>query len=190
MIAISQTHGSQILSKWLARAAIIVLMLTSFLSWSNPCEEDTEPVSGITDQVKRAIKPLELQCLAENIYHEAGNQPELGKVAVGIVTINRTLDSRFPKSVCGVVNQSIESEDGPRCQFSLWCNPNRVIDVRSKNWKESLKVAKKILDGSIPTFDLGLQNILYFHLASVNPKWKLNKVAQIGDHIFYSDIKH
>ena len=47
----------------------------------------------------------EVQCLAQNIYYEARNEPEEGKVAVGLVTLNRTQDSRFPDSVCGVVHQ-------------------------------------------------------------------------------------
>jgi spore germination cell wall hydrolase CwlJ-like protein len=47
----------------------------------------------------------EVKCLAQNIYYEARNEPEEGKVAVGVVTLNRTQDPRFPKSVCGVVHQ-------------------------------------------------------------------------------------
>jgi len=50
-------------------------------------------------------KAREVQCLAQNIYYEARNEPEEGKVAVGLVTINRTQDPRFPDSVCGVVHQ-------------------------------------------------------------------------------------
>lgn len=189
----SYTTSAVALGKWFARTGIFALMLTVFLFWTTPVGTAADVIiasSNATVLIKKAINPGELQCLAENIYFEAGNQPELGKVAVGVVTLNRTIDHRFPKSICGVVNQDTSSENGRMCQFSWWCNPKRVIDVQSKNWKESLKVAKKILDGSIPTFDLGLHNILYFHSTSVSPKWKLKKVAQIGDHIFYADIRH
>jgi len=47
----------------------------------------------------------DLDCLARNIYYEAGNESEEGKVAVGLVTINRSNSGEFPKTICGVVNQ-------------------------------------------------------------------------------------
>lgn len=192
MIAISYANSAIALGKWLARAAFFALTLTVFLFWTKPAGPATDVINTVSDatlMVKKAIRPVDLQCLAENIYFEAGNQPELGKVAVGVVTLNRTMDRRFPKSVCGVVKQSVESDTGPQCQFNWWCNPDRVINTRSKNWEESVKVAKKILDGSIQTIDLGLQHILYFHSVNINPKWKFHKVAQIGDHVFYSDFR-
>jgi spore germination cell wall hydrolase CwlJ-like protein len=43
--------------------------------------------------------------LAKNIYYEAASEPEEGKVAVGLVTINRSISGNFPTSICGVVNQ-------------------------------------------------------------------------------------
>ena len=51
------------------------------------------------------VNPKELNCLAKNIYYEAGTESEEGKVAVGIVTLNRVADGRFSNSVCGVVHQ-------------------------------------------------------------------------------------
>ena len=49
--------------------------------------------------------PKDVDCLAHNIYYEAGNEPEEGKVAVAMVTINRVRDGRFGKSICSVVDQ-------------------------------------------------------------------------------------
>jgi spore germination cell wall hydrolase CwlJ-like protein len=54
---------------------------------------------------KEVGKQSDLECLARNIYYEAGSEPEEGKVAVGLVTINRSNDERFPNTICGVVNQ-------------------------------------------------------------------------------------
>ena len=42
-------------------------------------------------------------CLALNIYHEARGEPIEGQRAVASVTLNRTLDPRWPSTVCGVV---------------------------------------------------------------------------------------
>ena len=38
----------------------------------------------------------ELYCLATNIYFESRNQPQIGRVAVGQVTMNRVNSPRFP----------------------------------------------------------------------------------------------
>jgi spore germination cell wall hydrolase CwlJ-like protein len=54
---------------------------------------------------KEVGKQSDLDCLAKNIYYEAASEPEEGKVAVGLVTINRSLSVDFPQSICGVVNQ-------------------------------------------------------------------------------------
>jgi len=51
------------------------------------------------------INKHDLDCLARNIYYEAGSESEEGKVAVGLVTINRSNHEKFPNSICGVVNQ-------------------------------------------------------------------------------------
>ena len=51
------------------------------------------------------VSNRDVTCLAKNIYYEAGNEPEEGKVAVGIVTVNRVKDARFGgTSICQVVN--------------------------------------------------------------------------------------
>jgi spore germination cell wall hydrolase CwlJ-like protein len=54
---------------------------------------------------KEVGKQSDLDCLARNIYYEAASEPEEGKVAVGLVTINRSNSSGFPATICGVVNQ-------------------------------------------------------------------------------------
>jgi spore germination cell wall hydrolase CwlJ-like protein len=54
---------------------------------------------------KEVGKQSDLECLAKNIYYEAASESTEGKVAVGLVTINRSNSGLFPKSICGVVNQ-------------------------------------------------------------------------------------
>lgn len=50
------------------------------------------------------VTSKDVECLAQNIYYESANEPEEGKAAVGIVTINRVRDSRFGgKSICAIV---------------------------------------------------------------------------------------
>lgn len=49
------------------------------------------------------LSDKDVECLARNIFFESGAEPTEGKIAVGIVTINRAQDPRFGKSVCEVV---------------------------------------------------------------------------------------
>jgi len=58
-------------------------------------------------------KADEVKCLALNIYHEARNQPTVGKLAVAQVTMNRVKDVRFPNTICGVVYQGYYSNNFP-----------------------------------------------------------------------------
>ena len=41
------------------------------------------------------LSEREVQCLARNIFYESASEPVEGKVAVGLVTLNRTADPRF-----------------------------------------------------------------------------------------------
>ena len=49
------------------------------------------------------LSEKDVDCMARNIFYEAGAEPTEGKIAVGIVTLNRAQDGRFGRSVCDVV---------------------------------------------------------------------------------------
>jgi len=59
----------------------------------------------------------QVECLAENIYFEAGHESDEGKIAVAFVTLNRVNSGRFENNICGVVKQ----KTGNTCQFSWYC---------------------------------------------------------------------
>jgi spore germination cell wall hydrolase CwlJ-like protein len=50
------------------------------------------------------------ECLALNMYHEARSQGTAGLFAVSAVVLNRVNDTRFPNSVCEVVEQGPDRE--------------------------------------------------------------------------------
>jgi spore germination cell wall hydrolase CwlJ-like protein len=50
------------------------------------------------------LSDKDVDCLARNIFYESGGEPTEGKIAVGMVTVNRAQDPRFGRSVCEVVN--------------------------------------------------------------------------------------
>lgn len=122
----------------------------------------------------------EVECLAKNIYYEAGSEPYNGKLAVAQVTMNRVKSNQFPRTVCGVVYQKTKGV----CQFSWVCEGD--LHPRSgTQWKESLKIAENILINKKKYNVVG--GAKYFHATYVDPAWSSTKsiVAQIGNHIFY-----
>ena len=129
---------------------------------------------------KSTKKPSELECLAKNIYYEAGNQDYEGRLAVATVTMNRVENKKFPSTVCGVVYQ--RSKSG--CQFSWTCGKRGKFypDL----YKKSYAVAKEVLTNKV-RLDI-IKGALYFHNTSIKPKWTFAiPVARIGNHIFYID---
>jgi spore germination cell wall hydrolase CwlJ-like protein len=119
--------------------------------------------------------------MAMNIYHEAGNQPLIGKIAVGVVTLNRLKDKRYPKNIRDVVTEPY--------QFS-WYNTKQANTPPTNNirWKESYEVAKLLLTKAIGSDIIKLlEGATHFHAIDVKPAWinKVHRIAQIEGHIFY-----
>jgi spore germination cell wall hydrolase CwlJ-like protein len=140
------------------------------------------------DVVTIKTREQQLDCLAINIYREAGYEPFEGKVAVAQVTMNRVKDGRFGKDVCGVIYQKNVVMDKVVCQFSWHCDSAaRTRPINQTAYKESYEVAKKVL---LEGFQLSvLKDALYYHANYVNPRWPLEKIGSIGNHIFYKGKK-
>jgi spore germination cell wall hydrolase CwlJ-like protein len=62
-------------------------------------------VAAADDISTSKLDQKELMCLARNIFYESGSEPVKGKIAVGMVTLNRTEHPAFPRTVCEVVKQ-------------------------------------------------------------------------------------
>jgi len=130
------------------------------------------------DKKKKVMR--EVECLAKNIYYEAGGEPYYGKLAVAQVTMNRVKSNQFPRTVCGVVYQKTKGV----CQFS-WVCQDGLRPRYGKPWKDSLKIAENILINK-RSYDV-VGSAKYFHADYVDPAWSETKriVKQIGNHIFY-----
>jgi N-acetylmuramoyl-L-alanine amidase len=140
-----------------------------------------ETASPITAQMRQA----QLDCLARNIYHEAGSEPFEGKVAVAQVTINRTESGEFPSDICKVVYQKNVVYEKVMCQFSWYCEgPSAMKPMNGPVYTESMEVAKKVLLEGFRLPDL--KNALYFHGDYVQPGWNKKPIAKIGHHVFYN----
>jgi spore germination cell wall hydrolase CwlJ-like protein len=135
-------------------------------------------------QVTASMRQTQLDCLARNIYHEAGYEPFEGKVAVAQVTINRTESGQFPSDICQVVYQKNIVYEKVLCQFSWYCDTaSTKKPMNGAVYTESMEVAKKVL---LEGFRLdGVKDALYYHADYVNPKWGKKPITKIGHHIFY-----
>jgi spore germination cell wall hydrolase CwlJ-like protein len=117
----------------------------------------------------------ELNCLAGAIYFEAKSEPLVGQLAVGRVIVARARSGRFPNSYCGVVYQP--------SQFSfVRGSAMPSVDRNSRGWKNAAAIAQIANDGS---WRSPVEGALYFHATRVSPRWRMARLAQIGNHVFY-----
>lgn len=143
---------------------------------------DVEPAAPTGDLASmvaqlRSSEPgsRELECMAVGIYYESKGEPLIGQLAVGEVIANRADSGRFPSTYCGVLMQ--------RKQFSFIRGGTLPSVPRSRlSWRTAVAIAKIV--------DQGLQystanEALFFHAKRVSPRWRLKRVASIGNHIFY-----
>ena len=118
----------------------------------------------------------DLECLAVGIYFESKSEPLMGQLAVGEVIANRAnSNGRFPSSYCGVLFQ--------RGQFSFIRGRSwPAVNKSGRQWQNAVAVAK-IVDRDLK--DSAADNALFFHAKHVSPRWRLKRVASVGNHIFY-----
>jgi len=145
---------------------------------------------GITEQTDKLLEikytqltketQKQIDCLAANIYHEAKGESNDGKIAVALVTLNRTQDPRFPKDICSVVKQKVNST----CQFSWFCTPVTIKARELYDKARDVAIHVYVNYEKIPDITGGA---LFYHADYVNPQWKLQKTTVIGRHIFYKD---
>lgn len=166
---------------------LIILLVSAITTYKFDLPTPASKLGNFTTQksyVSLSNVDRTLECLAINIYKEAGNEPFEGKVAVAQVTLNRVDNPKFPKDVCAVVYQKNVFMEKVVCQFSWYCDAaHKTRAVNKESYKESYAVAKKVL---LEGFRLdSLNNALYYHAVYVNPKWPYEKITTIGNHIFY-----
>lgn len=116
----------------------------------------------------------ELRCLAAGVYFESKGEPLAGQLAVAQTIINRTKSGRFPKSICSVLTQA--------GQFSF-VRGGVVPSAEGRNgWATAVAIAKV---AQADLWDGAAVNALFFHARRVSPGWRMQKVAAIGNHVFY-----
>lgn len=132
----------------------------------------------------RATGDAEWRCLTEALYFEARGEALQGQLAVAEVILNRRDSKKFPKSVCGVVNQGTKSGKKHACQFSYKCDGHAEVFSEGGAYIQVGKVARIMLDGKARNLTKGAT---FYHANSVRPRWsrKFQRTAKVGRHYFY-----
>lgn len=141
----------------------------------------TPPRLDLTSPIRMPTSDVE--CLTQAIYYEARNESEEGQAAVAEVVMNRSRSGAYPASVCQVVYQ----RNSRTCQFTFTCDGaigRSPVDLHK--WARAERIARDVYEERTP------RNLphtsLNYHADYVSPSWgrRLERVRQIGTHIFYA----
>lgn len=166
-------------------AILAICYLCSFnIAHTQIVHDEIKPPKKLTKVEKQQV-----ECLAQNIYYEAGYEPTEGQVAVALVTLNRVYSGLYPGSICDTMSQKVNDT----CQFSWYCDDyKRLKAVSYRYTKREKEVFDNIRSLALHTY-LNYQTMhdithgaLFFHTKDVNPEWKnVRMTTTIGNHIFY-----
>ena len=162
---------------WLARVSVCVAVALSPMlaspALANGTAKNTHKTTAQKPAAVEQISQADLQCLSEALYFEARGEGAQGQRAVAEVILNRVDHPRFPKTVCGVVNQ--------RGQFTY--NKGRRMSNAAAAAR-SRQIAADALAGAPRELTSGAT---YFHTTNVRPGWskRFTRTTKIGSHVFY-----
>lgn len=141
----------------------------------------------------------EWQCLTIALYHEARGEPEIGQIAVGETILNRVRSKAYPDTICGVVFQNSQMKN--QCQFSFACDGVSDAMQESQPMQKLSEMARQLilaqkshsLDAVTRSsyFNQRAPLMTHYHRYDVFPTWspKLEKLAQIGNHVFLTSAR-
>jgi len=129
------------------------------------------------EEAKPSYTEEELRLLSALIFCEAGSEPYAGKLAVGIVVMNRVESRSFPGSLKDVIYQKYQF--GPARNGSL----NKALAAydagkfTAANHKDSIKAAKEALEGAKSVTyngkDIDMKSTLFFSGRVSNAKFTI-----------------
>ena len=185
MTSVVYYRGGEQMSIQFSRITSILILLVGILfvqPQSLMPHEMTVPVMNT-----KLVDMKQLNCMATNIYYEAGKEPIKGQAAVARVVMNR-IQHGFAKSVCAVVYQKTVIQDKLICQFSWVCEGKEGPNKNSYRYAVAKQVAYDVMVNGMYK-DVVPKSTLFFHAITVNPLWPYKQVAIIGNHVFYSKAK-
>ena len=164
---------------------LAALFITSIIIVTMSASFSTEKIISVeyNQLTKEARKQVD--CMAENIYFEAAHEPERGRLAVALVTMNRVQDPRYPKDICSVVKERVKST----CQFSWFCESGKRVSSQQA-YKEAEEIAIFVYANYDKIKDV-TDGALFYHADYVSRSKlgvrNIEQTTKIGRHIFYKE---
>ena len=167
--------------KTTAACVAIAIGTTTLGTWGVVGRRDGARTAARTSSVnapaprKKTMTHRHVDCLASAIWHEAGNQPRSGQVAVAEVILERTRRPAFPDDVCAVLAQP--------GQFSF-LRHGSIPPVPHTMRDEMRAMAWDVAAGRLRS---PMRGALFFHADHVRPGWAYRRLGTIGAHVFYAE---
>lgn len=133
------------------------------------------------------IDVKQIQCMAKNIFYEAGSESIKGQAAVARVVMNRVAHG-FASTPCAVIYQTAVVNESKVCQFSWVCEGKREPNKNNTQYKIAQQVAYDVMVHD-KYKEVVPKSVLFFHNLSVTPLWPYAEALTIGNHVFYSRLK-
>ena len=141
----------------------------------NPFSEPQSLTELVNQYAGIAPPNRDQECLAIAVYFEAKSEPLEGQLAVARTVLIRARSGQFPQTLCGVVLQ-------PR-QFSFVRGGAFPAVTRNRHqWQNALAIAHIAAHG---LWTASVDDALYFHARHRKPGWRRERIAALGNHIFY-----
>ncbi len=129
------------------------------------------PDVGVAVSDVRAADATELDCLATAVWFESRGETLEGQLAVAQTVVNRARSGRWGKGMCGVIK-------APR-QYNFAASR---VQRGTATFTTALAIARIAAAGLWHDMAAGAHS---FHAARISPRWRLTRVAKIGNHVFY-----
>jgi spore germination cell wall hydrolase CwlJ-like protein len=132
------------------------------------------------------MQEAELECLALNIYFETHAASLIDAMSVSDVVLNRVNSKRYPDTVCDVVHDGYK-KGKKTCQFSWYCDGKTDVPMDNDSWEKSRKHARDIYVHS--AYRGVTEGATHYHAHYMRAYWapSLNRIARMGQHIFYRE---
>ena len=186
---------------------ILLALLTVLFFTTSPTNSNVNESNIKGGYYFKPVKPLnyirysnqDVDCLAKNIYFEAGVESTAGKLAVANVTLNRMNSKFYPNDVCGVVKEGKHRYNArldewipvkDRCQFSWYCDGLHDKPNSGRTWENAKELASLVMQKYQRRILIDITDgATHYHANWMHtyPKWSYEhkKVASIDRHIFY-----
>lgn len=131
---------------------------------------------------KSSYTKAELRLMFAIIFCEAGAESYKGKVAVGIVIMNRVRSKKYPNTLKGVIYQANQFSPVRSGALAKALKDYDNGKFTQKNHLDSIKAAKKVLKGcttiTVKGKKVNMKSYLFFSV------YLSNKRLKIGNHMF------